>query len=49
VNIISLELSLDKFIIPTVYVNSDTCIHGEISTRILNTNINFATIDPDRN
>lgn len=49
VNIISIELSLDKFIIPTVYVNGDTCIHGEISARILNTNVNFATIDPDRN
>lgn len=48
VTILSVELSLEKFIIPTVYVNGDTRIHGEISLRALNNDMNFATIDPDR-
>jgi hypothetical protein len=47
--IISIEIRLDTFIIPTLTVKGDTRVNGELSTRILNQPSNFTTIDPDRN
>jgi hypothetical protein len=47
--IISIEIRLDTFIIPTLTVKGDTRVNGELSTRVLNHSSNFTTIDPDRN
>ena len=47
--IVSIEIRLDTFIIPTLTVKGDTRVNGELSTRILNQPSNFTTIDPDRN
>ena len=47
--IISIEIRLDTFIIPTLTVKGDTRVNGELSTRVLNQPSNFTTIDPDRN
>ena len=46
--IISIEIRLDTFIIPTLTVKGDTRVNGELSTRVLNQPSNFTTIDPDR-
>jgi hypothetical protein len=47
--IVSIEIRLDTFIIPTLIVKGDTRVNGELSTRVLNQLSNFTTIDPDRN
>ena len=46
--ITSIELELEKFIIPTLYVNGDSRTVGEMTTRVLYSDSNFSTIDPSR-
>jgi hypothetical protein len=49
IEIVLLEKKIDEIIIPSVKVNGDVQINGEITIKNRKLNTNYAIIDPDRN